>query len=325
MLLFNYKTIKEDVQKGGIFMKKVGIVGGGSIGLVLAGYLSKGQFDVTIYTKTKQQADILHKSGVTLKKDTSNTTFAVNSKPFLETTEFADDLLFLAVKQYHLKEVVSHLQCLKGEIGTIVFLQNGMGHIAYLEKITDKADNVLIGIVEHGALKYSLTEVEHTGEGEMKIGFFQNKRNLPATIWTKLSDVGFRTSVYEAWYEIMVSKFVVNGVINPLTAIYKVKNGDLITNEHYFKILRKLFEEISLIYESTEADWQNIVDICKKTSQNRSSMLKDIDEGRETEIEAITGVILENSAEKKVQLHYHNFVYHSIKGIEISKKGGWNL
>lgn len=302
-------------------MRKVGIIGGGSIGLVLAGYLSKGQFDVTIYTKTKQQADNLHKSGVTLKKGTSDSTFAVNSRTFLEITELADELLFLAVKQYHLKEVVSHLLSLKGKVGTIVFLQNGMGHITYLEKIAEKADNILVGIVEHGALKHSLTEVEHTGEGEMKIGFFQNKSNLADTIWTKLSNVGFRTSVHEDWFKIMVSKFVANGVINPLTAIFKVKNGDLITNEHYFKIMRKLFEEISLIYNSTEADWQKIVDICKKTSQNRSSMLKDIDEGRETEIEAITGVILEKAAEKKVQLHYHNFVFHSIKGMESQIKG----
>lgn len=302
-------------------MKKVGIVGGGSIGLVLAGYLSKEQFDVTIYTKTKQQADQLRKSGVTLKKGTSDFTFPVNSTAFLETTELVDDLLFLAVKQYHLKEVVSHLLHLKGKLGTIVFLQNGMGHVAYLGELGNKADNILIGIVEHGALKHSLTEVEHTGEGEMKIGIFQNESNLPSSVWMKLSNVGFRTSVHEDWFQIMVSKFVVNGVINPLTAIYKVKNGDLITNKHYFKIMRKLFEEISLIYNCTEADWQKIVDICKKTSQNYSSMLKDIEKGRQTEIEAITGVILEEAAKKNIQLHYHNFVFHSIKGMESQRKG----
>jgi 2-dehydropantoate 2-reductase len=302
-------------------MKKVGIVGGGSIGLALAGYLSKGQFEVTVYTKAKQQADHLHKNGVTLKIGTSDFTFPINSTPFLETTELVDDLLFIAVKQYHLKEVVSHLMHLKGKLSTIAFLQNGMGHLTYLDKLGDKADNILVGIVEHGALKHSLTEVEHTGDGEMKIGFFQKKSDFSSTVWLKLSCVGFRTTVHEDWFQIMVSKLLVNGVINPLTAIFKVKNGDLITNEYYFKIMRKLFDEISLIYNSTEADWQKIVDICKKTSQNRSSMLKDIEEGRETEIEAITGVILEKAANQNVQLHYHNFIYHSIKGIESQRKG----
>ncbi|UTW69171.1 hypothetical protein KHA80_19140 [Anaerobacillus sp. HL2] len=40
------------------------------------------------------------------------------------------------------------------------------------------------------------------------------------------------------------------------------------------------------------------INVCKNTSQNRSSMLKDIEE-RKTEIEAITGVVFWKGKRKK--------------------------
>ncbi|OIJ17735.1 hypothetical protein BKP45_19395 [Anaerobacillus alkalidiazotrophicus] len=303
-------------------MEKVGIVGGGSVGLLLASYLSKSGFHVTIYTKTDEQANKINKMGITLESGMSLTRVRVKSVTFSKIKEFNDDILFLAVKQYNLQEVVSTLQNLQGKVSTVVFMQNGMSHIKYLNKLISKADNVYVGIVEHGALKRTPTDVKHTGIGVLKIGCYFENGNHPIHIWKRLSEVGFLTEVHENWMDIMEKKLVVNGVINPLTAIYKVTNGSLLTNNYYFEAMKLLFEEISSIYNCTEEDWQQIIQICHKTSQNRSSMLKDLEGGRTTEIEAITGVILDKANKLGVHLPYNQFLYTGIKGMELQREEG---
>lgn len=301
-------------------MKKIGIIGGGSIGLLLAGYLCKAGFVVTVYTNTKEQANQLNRQGLTLRSDTEETVVTVSSTPFAEMSQLNDDFLFIAVKQYHLKQLMDRLPSLLGKVNSLIFIQNGMGHIKYLEKLASNVKNIFVAIVEHGALKNTLTVVTHTGIGEMKIGSFLKGEQNQMGIWDELTAVGFFTTMYKDWLGIMEKKLVVNGIINPLTAIYKVKNGDLLTNKYYFQVMRQLFDEISLIYKCSEQDWQLIVDICKKTSRNRSSMLRDIEEGRETEIEAITGVILEKGELHNQKLPLNQFIFSSVKGLEIQKK-----
>lgn len=306
----------------GSTLKRIGIIGGGSVGLLLAFYLRKCHYDVTIYTRTKQQATLLTNNGVSLlETNTVKATYSVKSIALTDIKSLSDDFLFIAVKEYHLKNIIPYLLTLKGKVHTMIFLQNGMGHVPYLEKLGSKVENILVGIVEHGALKRSSTAVSHTGVGELKIGHYLNRNSQADDVWKHLSKQGFATVVYPNWLSIMEKKLVVNGVINPLTAILNVRNGTLVTNPFYFQLMRKLFEEISLCFHCNEGDWKRVVEICKQTSENRSSMLKDLDEGRETEIEAITGIILEKGKAMGQPLPLNEWVYLAIKGMDLQKGG----
>ncbi len=302
-------------------MKKIGIIGGGSIGLLVAGYLCKANYDVTIYTNTARQAENLTRQGLTLQNPQGSFTYSVTSLPFEHMNYYRDDCLFIAVKQYHLKLLVPKLLELPGIVQSLVFLQNGMEHLQYLERVSQKSANLFVGIVEHGGLKKDDTVVRHTGLGELKLGSYKDTEDNGLEFWKSLTKVGFATRIYSDWLTIMEKKLIVNGVINPLTAIYRVYNGELVHNPYYFAVMRQLFDEIATVFQCGENDWDQIVRICKNTSENRSSMLRDIDEGRETEIEAITGVILEKGKRMNVNLKINHFVYYSVKGIEVNRKG----
>ena len=122
----------------------------------------------------------------------------------------------------------------------------------------------------------------------------------------------------EDWYSMVVEKVIINSVINPLTAIYKITNGELIKNPHFMKNMRDLYNEISsviMISDKCES-WNRIVEVCERTAKNRSSMLKDIEEGRQTEIDAILGFIINEGASKKISLKLTPFLYDAIKGLE---------
>jgi 2-dehydropantoate 2-reductase len=303
-------------------MAEIGVIGGGSIGLLLAGYLCKAGFNVTIYTNTKEQATQLNKDGLTIQLGSENFNYCIKGIHFSEVERFNDDFLFIAVKQYHLKQLIPSLSLRIGTGTSIIFMQNGMGHLKYFDKLCPKVKNVFVAIVEHGALRQSASSVIHTGVGEMKIGYVKKGEPSSEVIWDSLTAVGFLTNVYGDWFEIMERKLLVNAVINPLTAIFKVENGMLVENKYYFELMRQLFEEISRIVKCNDSDWKRIIEICKQTGVNRSSMLRDIEEGRFTEIDAITGVILEMGKMQKQSLPLNEFILNSVKGMENEERRG---
>lgn len=58
------------------------------------------------------------------------------------------------------------------------------------------------------------------------------------------------------------------------------------------------------------------MEVIGKTTLNKSSMLKDMEAGRPTEIDAILGYIIEEAKKKKQSVPIANAVYLMIKGKE---------
>ena len=56
---------------------------------------------------------------------------------------------------------------------SILFLQNGMGHLKYLDKLKGE---VYVGTVEHGAIRLKANTVLHTGIGSTNISSFRPSR-----------------------------------------------------------------------------------------------------------------------------------------------------
>ncbi|MEH7222455.1 2-dehydropantoate 2-reductase [Bacillus sp. JJ1566] len=289
---------------------KIGIIGGGSIGLLFAGYLAE-RHDVTVYTRTEYQANEINQKGVTINKQNTSKTYRVQAVK-ASASVIEEDFVFFAVKQYILKDVLSETRDLE-KVQTVCFLQNGMSHINIIENL--KNPTILVGVVEHGALKVNETTVIHTGVGRTKIGVFKGTNEE-----IEVASTDFSIDSYENWYEILTSKLIANAVINPLTALYRVKNGELLNNHYFHNQMKALFQEItSVIPSNKEKMWELVTAICKNTAQNKSSMLRDIEEGRKTEIDAILGYVLTQSMKMNVEVVITQFLYDSIKGIE--KKG----
>ena len=59
--------------------------------------------------------------------------------------------------------------------------------------------------------------------------------------------------------------------------------------------------------------------VCRITAGNRSSMLKDLENGRQTEIDAILGYVLHEAQQTKQDCPMTRFLYMMIKGKEGQK------
>lgn len=294
---------------------KIGIVGGGSIGLLFAHYLAQVN-RVTLYVRNENQLKIVEKEGLFLHKQHNKYKTTVEVKHVSQWGRSEEDVSIICLKQYDLP----HL--LRNNIPKhpLLFVQNGMGHLKWLEKIDNEL--ILVGTVEHGAMKLNENNVSHTGEGITRVAYFKGKNEQLIETMVK-ENKHFPFSFEKNFREMLLKKLVVNALINPLTTVLKVKNGTLIENPHYFAIFKELFNEIKrpLCLENEQMYFENAVSICKKTGENRSSMLKDVEEGRKTEVEAILGYILEEAHQKQINTPLVKTLYHLIKGIELDGEG----
>lgn len=302
---------------------KVAIIGGGAIGMLVAAYLKKAKnINPVIYTRRKEQSEALHEKGLELIKNGITTTYKVKAIPFSVGLLDEADFIFIAVKQYDLDPILDYLN--KNNIKSpLVFLQNGMSHTLALSSLT--SESIYLGIVEHGVLKQSDNCIIHTGDGRIKIAKYSGKPGKMVALADALNSIGFPIIMEENWYEILVKKLVVNAVINPLTALYGVRNGSLLENNFYYVNMKSVFIEVVQALALTEIDslWDEVISICRNTGSNYSSMYKDIENGRQTEINSILGYLLGEGEKRMVPLPMLKFLYNSIKGMEtIGKEEG---
>ena len=200
---------------------KIGIIGAGSIGLLFASYLSSA-FSVTLYTRTSEQAKEINKHGLLLLKGTQQVKADISALPINDWTG-TEDLTIVAVKQYQLESLLRNFNEANSH-QSLLFLQNGMGHLELLDTL--QTENIFVGSVEHGAHKVNAFTVRHNGEGRINVAVFRGEA-AKLSGFSKKAPVDFPFTIKDDYYEILVNKLIANAVINPLTALLNVKNGEL--------------------------------------------------------------------------------------------------
>lgn len=292
---------------------RIGIIGGGAIGLLFANYLTE-KHDVTIFTRTLEQAKLLHTNGLH---------FIVNGQKKIKkvkANQLSDEinnqeLLIITVKQYHLADLYPLIQYIKVPL---LFLQNGYGHIELIKTLQFTA--VFVGVVEHGALRLNQYTVEHTGLGKTKLASFHGDWSDLPIINEQITSFPFE--MHTDYHGMLLEKLMVNSVINPLTAILGVPNGDLVKNPYYEQLMDHYIQELAEILqlENVEDTMEHVKQVCRVTAENRSSMLKDLENRRLTEIDAILGYVLRVAKQTGKDQHLTQFLYTMIKGKEMKKE-----
>jgi 2-dehydropantoate 2-reductase len=292
---------------------KIGIIGAGSIGLLFAAYLSKTNH-VVIYTKTLEQAEDINKHGIVLVKKDGKSNYNIKAYPF-DLWEGREDLAIVAVKQYQVNDIIERAAKVNSKPNDILFLQNGMSHLKLLSKL--EGNNLFVGTIEHGAYKENPFTVRHNGEGVTNLALFSGD-GTSLTSFSSLVPDDFPVSLHNNYYEMLISKLIINAVVNPLTAILQVQNGMLIKNDYFYEVLKDLFSEIAFILNLADPKvyFRSVIKVCQNTALNRSSMLKDIEAGRKTEIDAILGFLLEEAQKQEKQAPIIKNLYLLVKGKE---------
>lgn len=167
----------------------------------------------------------------------------------------------------------------------ILILQNGIGQLSLFKEILGN-DILITEGVSNQAVKLKVPgHALNTGNGDLIISENQLLKGV-------FSVSGLSLSVVDDIQKEKLIKLSINAVLNPITALYKIKNGAALEGEPRVKIIELIkvvfpFFEKRKIYKTEEEYFLSIKNIAEKTSENENSMLMDLATNRSTEIEQI--------------------------------------
>ncbi|MDQ6418981.1 2-dehydropantoate 2-reductase [Paenibacillus sp. LHD-117] len=309
---------------------RIGIIGGGSIGLLIGAKLAESGTDVTVWTRTENQSENITKKGIRLLAEHGSEKVVKAagewlSEERLRTAEKAGvrscEWYILALKQTDLSEEVVgriiRLIRLTPGAPALVCMQNGTGHLEKLAEAAAGGFDLYNAVTTVGAKREDERSVRHTGHGLIHIGsraensidagsdaspervpdMADQTSNRQKMLLESLIRAGFDASLSNDIHNRVFQKLLMNAIINPLTAIFDIRNGELPSHPRGYPLMKALHLETEAILRAAGMDewqdsWEGVLGVCQRTSQNVSSMLADVRAGRRTEIGSINGEIV---------------------------------
>ncbi len=203
--------------------------------------------------------------------------------------------LLVCTKSWAIGPAIASVAHRLSQDSTVVIMCNGMGHAELIEHHLNGATLVL-GSTTAGCRLTAAGTRQISGSGATYLGNSRPhplapnwlpvwKKGVPAFLWT--DDI----------LPVLLAKVALNAVINPLTGLHRVANGDLFSPQFLDQTEQITAEVQSLLTAAGKLELANALPdqvrlVCLATAENHSSMRVDMDRGHQTEIESIVGWLL---------------------------------
>lgn len=313
----------------------IDVVGAGALGLLYGGQLAAAGESIRLWVRTEEQAGELTRNGIhitdpkghTAKVQASDLKVYVMNR-FMEIWQRQPgNLVMIMTKQGAINDVIEILTNAQVDIPIYCF-QNGTGHIRKIASALPKAC-VLAAVTTEGAKRTSKYEVIRAGYGETLLESCKEEQtqalNVMKYFTEALLKAGFTTKSSNEIDKLVYRKLMINAIINPLTSIWRITNGELLHSSYRLQAMKQLYIEATRVYDALsipyEANlWEQVIEVCRSTASNRSSMCTDVMNGKATEISAINGSIIEMAKEAGIVVPGHELVYKIIQGMLVEEE-----
>jgi 2-dehydropantoate 2-reductase len=230
------------------------------------------------------------------------------------------ELVVVTVKAYDTPSVAVKVPSLVTEGGWVVSMQNGLGNAEVLSGEVEETQ-IALGPCTYGAFLDEEGVVHAAGQGDLRLGPYVPGRSL-LPLEKLFLEAGFRVSLVEDPRPSLWEKLVINAGINPLTALARCRNGDILRSPDLGRLMRQLVGETVAVSQAEgipldeEISWQRCLSVCRQTADNRSSMLQDVEAGRRTENEAISGQVVALGKKHAIPVPLTENLWALIRGID---------
>ncbi|TMG55632.1 MAG: 2-dehydropantoate 2-reductase [Chloroflexi bacterium] len=181
--------------------------------------------------------------------------------------------------------------------GVALTIQNGLGNYETLAEHVGH-ERAAVGVIYVGAQLVD-GELRATGPGTLELGRPSGEKpraNLEELAML-LAEGGMEVRLVDDPWPSVWRKLVTNAAVNPLTALVGKTNADLLTDPAAASVADALAREVARVAraygvpiseQEAVTQWRSMAAL---TGANRSSMLQDVDAGRATEVDAISGAV----------------------------------
>ena len=320
---------------------KVAIYGAGAMGTVLGAYITKAGFEIDLINRNKDHITGLKEKGAQIIGKTVFTQKVSALLPDEMVKQY--DIILLMTKQRFNKEIVSFLVPFLEKDGVICTMQNGLPELSVASII---GDNRTVGCtMSWGASFHGKGIVELTSEPTRDVLTFNigkygdNDQKHFEYIVTLLNSMG-HVKIEDNFIGARWSKLLVNAAFSGLSVVTAARFGEINKNRYTRLLALKAIKECidvakasNIVIEPLQGkdvvilmDYNNklrrflsllILPIAmRKHKQIKSSMLRDIERNKKTEVYAINGIVCDYGDKVNVETPINDMIVHVVERIE---------
>lgn len=279
------------------------IFGAGAIGSLFGALLARN--NKVLFVGRAPHTTCIQNKGLTIKGET-RLAIKASAVESIKDIPFTADLILVTVKSYDTQKAAKQILPALTAQTMVLSIQNGLDNIEKMGHIIEK-NHILAGVTTHGAMFSQPGVIIHTGKGKTILGELDGcQSERLKNLVTTFNEAGIETRSNEDILKEIWVKTIINSSINPLTAVFRCKNGYLLENPLLERIVEYICTESAWIASAAGTPLcpsemiQKTKKVIKNTTKNYSSMLQSIQKGKKTEIDSINGMLAKIGADHNV-------------------------
>ncbi len=290
----------------------IGMIGQGAISTLFAYYWKQAKVSILVRTLPRTQKRI---------QDLTNHMHIVEHpiKQINQANLASIDVLVITVKAYQTESLAIRLKDCINSSTHIVLIQNGMGGHEILAEYFPN-NRIYAGITTDAIYAIDNRTYQITATGRLDLGEVTKESNVQSNYENTSIIKTFLafhpcSDLQDNIFPFLYKKLAINAVINPLTAIKNIKNGDLLA---FSTDYRALINEVYSVYKAMGLDTDletlahDIESVMKKTANNYSSMHQDVYYKRQTEVDSVLGYLIRQAETHQLSVSLMKTLYQQI-------------
>jgi 2-dehydropantoate 2-reductase len=272
-------------------MNEIYILGNGAMGYLWASYFNN-YLPVNLITRSTVKASF---SFTKIPENIEINTQLITALE-IEQKQQTIHRLIICTKAYDAELALSKVSHLLSASCQIILIQNGMGSQQAIALAYPSLAIYACSSTE-GVYKESASTLVHAGKGENQVGALtKTASNKALQSWLPMQVFNWHDDIVPVLWR----KLIINCAINPLTVLYKCKNGQLLENVQAHDHMARVCAELDNLSQYMGLDLHPTLalaeSVCQSTANNHSSMNQDAKHNRPTEINYITGYAVKQFA-----------------------------
>jgi len=301
--------------------KRIGIIGLGPIGQIIAVQLNNGENEIILYDIDSEKVKQISNNGIKL-----TGVFEMNAS-FNNVDDNIDDFLshkpeiiIISIKSFQINTLYTRLSRCKYEY-SVVAAQNGIdieeSYISFVKK-----SNILRMVVNFAGIQ--------TLPNNIRVTFF-NSPNYLGPVYRSQSDEAVLLSEIltmrglttvcadsEIIKKSIWKKAILNSSISPVCAVLNLNISQIMNNPYTCDIVKHMLNEsIGITLEEKIDLSDDFYDICigflMNSADHMPSLASDWINDSETEIDSMNGKFIEYAKKHKINAEYNSIYYNMIK------------
>jgi 2-dehydropantoate 2-reductase len=303
-------------------IERVCVIGGGVIGSLFAGHLAQVA-DVSVLTRRPEHAEALEAEGlrVTGRSDRHARLTASADPAALPPFELG----IVATKATGLEGAC---EALEGRFpgATLMTVLNGLGAEAVVRRHGDWP--IVSAVTFMSGTKHSDTEVEYILDTETWLGPYEDTDfDTVQEVASLIQRSGLKAQAFRDLRPAQWSKLIFNATVNSVAALTGLRHDAHFAAEDepadLGHLVHELMDEGKAVaaaagIELHDDPWEMNLHATRRGSAHYPSMLEDVEAHRRTEIDLITGALVDEARKHDVDVPLHTAMYRLVKAKEAS-------